>query len=441
MYVSTDKASGILDRKVGATNLETVQKLVDFVSGKSTYATSTHVQPMWDEIKTMKCLVWNGKNDIEYVEHARPKITEPKDILLQVTATTICGSDLHLLKGNISGMKKGDIPGHEFMGIIKECGSDVQKLRVGDRVIVSSAIACGECSYCKREEYTACETTNPTCAMEVLYGHKLAAFYGYSHLTGGVPGGQADFVRVPFADFNCMIVPDDVPDEKALYMTDILVTGLHGNNCAEVKEGKTVAVWGLSPIGLMTAKWATILGAKMVIGIDCIPERLDLAKDKLQIETINFKQEDVLKRIHEILGANELDCAIECAGFDYSHSWLHKLETLVGHETDTSEIINQMFKAVRKYGNVALIGNYLGYANHFPIGAMMEKNLTIKSGQTPGKRYWKFCLEKIQSGEMDPTFLVTHRGTLADGPNYYRNMCDLKAGVIKVFMRPENYEP
>uniref|UniRef100_A0AC34PWD8 Alcohol dehydrogenase n=1 Tax=Panagrolaimus sp. JU765 TaxID=591449 RepID=A0AC34PWD8_9BILA len=308
---------------------------------------------------------------MEYVSHPKPCITEPKDILLKVTATTICGSDLHLYRGTFPAMKQGDIQGHEFMGFVVETGPEVKKLQIGDRVVVGFAIACGECDYCRREEFTACEKTNPSQVVGKLYHDCPAAFYGYSHLTGG---GHAEYVRVPFADVNCFPIPSEIPDEKALYLTDVIPTALFGAKMGEVREGDTVGIWGLGPIGLMCAQWCQILGAKRVIGIDIVPERLELARKHLGIDVIDFGKNKgkVVEALRELNGG-PLDVGIECAGFDYIQSWIHRIEVALGLETDTSEILDQIFKAVRKFGRVSILGVYSGYANHFPIGILMEK--------------------------------------------------------------------
>ncbi|KAI1717517.1 alcohol dehydrogenase groES-like domain-containing protein [Ditylenchus destructor] len=372
----------------------------EFLAGKS-IQTATAAQPIWDDNNRMHCMIWNGKFDMEYVDHARPCITDPTDVIIQVTATTICGSDLHLYKGTFPGMKKGDIQGHEFMGIVTETGGEVSKIQIGQRVVISFSIGCGQCDYCLREEYTACEATNPSQVVGKIYGDKPAAFFGYSHLTGGVPGGHADFVRVPFADVNCFPVPDEIPDEKALYLTDVIPTAYFGAEIGEVKEGSVVGIWGLGPIGLMCARWCQFLGAKRIIGIDAVPERLELAKRHLGIETIDFMEHKgkVVEVIRNLIGG-ALDVAIECAGFDYTQSWVHKIEIALGLETDTSEIFVQMFQSVRKFG----------------------------------KRASQFGV--LRSGEIDPSFLVTDYGTLADGPKFFKKMCDKEGGCIKVFMRP-----
>jgi threonine dehydrogenase-like Zn-dependent dehydrogenase len=397
--------------------------------------TATPAQPQLDQTKVMGALVWEGKKDIRYEIKPRPMITDTRDILLKVTASTICGSDLHLYSGSLPDMKPGDILGHEFMGIVIDKGTDVKKINVGQRVVVAFDIACGTCDYCKREEYTACDTTNPSGLMDYMYGHRTAALYGYSHLTGGVPGGQSEYVRVPFADVNCLPIPDDIPDDKALYLSDIVPTSLHGTELGGVKEGTRVGIWGLGPVGLLTARWCQIKKAGRIIAIDCIPERLERAK-KLGIETIDFKKEKVVERIDQLCPGG-LDVSIECAGFEYAKTLLHKLERAVNLETDTADILSEMIYATRKFGVVSIIGVYSGHTNHFPIGALMEKGLHMTGSQSPTQKYWKYCLEKIRTGEMDPTFVVTHRGTLADGPKLYDKFYN-RDQVIKVFLRPEH---
>jgi threonine dehydrogenase-like Zn-dependent dehydrogenase len=384
----------------------------------------------------MHALAWHGKRDVQYIETPRPLITDPRDVLLRVTATTICGSDLHIFSGNMLNMKDGDILGHEFMGVIEEVGSQVKNLSVGQRVVVAFGIACGMCDYCKREEYTACDTTNPSKLMEQGYGHRTSGIYGYSHLTGGVPGGQAEFVRIPLADFNCLPVPNDVPDEKALYLSDIIPTAYHGVELGNVKEGDSVAIWGLGPVGLLIARWAQIRKAGRIIGIDCVPERLDIAKRVLGIEVIDFKSQEVCPTLAKMVPGG-VDVAIEAAGFEYATTWKHKIERALSLETDACDILTECITAVRKFGTVSIIGVYSGTTNHFPIGALMEKGLTVRAGQSPTQKYWKMALKKIQEGVIDPTFLITHKAKLSDGPELYRKFYD-REGVIKVFLRPDS---
>jgi len=392
-------------------------------------------QPKVDPNRKMKALVWKGAKDVSIEEVPRPVITHPQDIILKVTATTICGSDLHLYTNDMPDMHKGDILGHEFLGIVEDVGSEVKELSVGKRVVVAFDIVDGVCEYCKREEYTACETTNSSRLMKDMYGQALTGVYGYSHLTGGYPGGQAQYVRVPFADFNCLPVPDSVPDMKALFLSDVVCTSFHGTEVTNVSEGDVVGIWGLGPIGLLAARWCQIRGAKRIIGIDCVPERLQIAERVLGIETINFKKSDTLKTLKEICPRG-LDVGIECAGFRYSKSWTHSVERALKLETDTADILTECIMAVRMFGRLGIVGDYVGYANHFPIGALMEKAIRVQGGQCPVQKYWKKCLKYIESGEFDPTFIVTHTLKIEDMPKAYKQFHNKEDGMIKVFIEP-----
>lgn len=393
------------------------------------------VQPHFDTTQKMGALVWKGKFDIQYCHKPKPLITHPYDILLKVTATTICGSDLHMYSGNVPTMQSGDILGHEFMGIIEEIGSGINKLQVGQRVVVAFDIACGTCAFCKRQEYTTCKETNPSNLEKYMYGQRTSAMYGYSHLTGGVPGGQAEYVRVPYAEFNCLPIPDEIPDEKALYLSDIVPTAYFGTEMAEVTNGSIVGIWGLGPVGLLAARWCQIRGAARIIGIDCIPERLKLAREQLGIETVNYDEVNVIKYISEKV-PDGLDAGIECAGFEYAKTLQHRFERAVGLETDTADILTEIITCVRGFGHVGILGVYTGTTNHFPIGALMEKGLTVRGGQSPTQKFWKMALEKIKSGELDPTFVITHRSTLSKGPQLYKKFYNREDGIIKVFLRP-----
>jgi threonine dehydrogenase-like Zn-dependent dehydrogenase len=396
--------------------------------------TSTPAHPALDNTRKMQALVWHGKRDVKCDIVPRPLITDKYDVILRVTATTICGSDLHLYTGAMMGMKSGDILGHEFMGIVEEVGAEVKNFRIGQRVVSAFDIACGKCSHCDRQEFTACATTNPSKAIREAYGHPTGAIFGYSHLTGGVPGGQAEYVRVPFADVNCLPVPDDLPDDKALYLSDIIPTSFHGTELGGVTKGSIVAIWGLGPVGLLTARWCQIKEAGRIIGIDCVPERLNIAKNYLNIETIDFSKVKTTDALSKMVPQG-VDVSIECAGFEYAKTLLHKVEMAIGLETDSPDILTEMITATRPFGTLSIIGVYVGYTNHFPIGAMMEKDLIIKCGQSPTQKYWKMCLEKLQSGEFDPSFVVTHRAYLSDGPELYKKFYNKEDGVIKVFLR------
>jgi len=325
--------------------------------------------------------------------------------------------------------------GHEFMGIIEDLGSEVKTLNKGDRVVCSFDISCGNCEFCERKEFTACKTTNPSNLEEKMYGHRTSAIFGYSHLTGGVSGGQAEFVRVPFADVNCLKIPDYVPDEKALYLSDVVPTAYFGCKMGKVKKGDVVGIWGLGPIGLLVARWCQILGARP-IGIDCVLDRLQFARTSLGIETLNFNEVDIKKELSSRC-PDGIDVGIECAGFEYAKTWTHKIERALGLEQDTSDILSEIISCVRGFGRVAILGVYTGLTNHFPIGALMEKGLTLRGGQSPTQRYWHKCLEYIQSGELDPTFIVTHRGTLSQAPELYSKFFKHEEGIVKVFLRPD----
>jgi len=385
--------------------------------------------------KTMHALVWNA-GQVQYKDAPAPVITDSRDVLVRVTATTICGSDIHIVDGSIPTMRSGDILGHEFLGIVEEVGSEVKKMKMGQRVIVAFCIACGTCSFCQREEYTGCSTTNPSNLQKNMYGHRTCAMYGYSHLTGGVAGGQAEYVRVPFGDFNCLVIPDSISNDKAVLMTDVIPTAYHGATLGRVREGDLVGIWGLGPVGLMTAYWAKKMGASRVVGIDTVPERLEVAR-KLGIDTIDFKAKNVMDTIKDMFPEG-LDVGIECAGGEYPMSIIDTIERALNVETDTAEIFNEIFMSVRPFGRVAVLGVYIGAANRFPVGAMMEKSLTIRGGQCPVQKYWKKLLKMVEDGDVDPTFIVTHHGKLSEGPEYYQKFIDRKEGILKVILQPDN---
>jgi len=404
------------------------------VESAGTLPTVAPTQPNYDKSRHMNAVCFNGIKNMEVQSKPMPLVSHPRDVLLKVTATSICGSDLHMYTGAAPTMQKGDIVGHEFMGLIEDIGTEVKNFKRGDRIVVAFNIVCGECEYCKRQEYTACACTNPCKLQKEMFGHRTAALYGYTHLFGGVPGGQAEYVRVPLADYNCLLLPDSIPDEKALYLSDVVPTSYHGAELADVKLGNSVGIWGLGPVGLLTARWCQIRKARRIIGIDSVRERLDVAR-KLGIEVIDFSQQSVVEAI-EKLEPEGLDCSIECAGYEYTKTNTHYFERAVGLETDSSEILTEMFICTRKFGRVAVIGVYVGFSNHFPIGILMEKGLTVTGSQSPTQKYWKICMEKIMSGEFDPTFVVTHRGTLADAPSFYKTFHKKQDGFIKCFLRP-----
>jgi len=388
---------------------------------------------------TMHALVWHGTRDMRYETVPQPEIKELQDALIQVLATSICGSDLHMYNGEILKMKKGDILGHEFMGRVIAVGPEVKTIKVGQRVVVAFDIACGTCEYCKREEFTACDSTNPSKDLEDVYGHRsLSGIFGYSHLTGGYSGGQAEFVRVPFADVNCLIIPSDVPDEHALFLSDVVPTAYHAAaELGGVKRGDVVGIWGLGPVGLMCARWCQILGASRVIGISGTPDRLRLAQSRLGIETINYHDENVVATLQKLVPRG-LDVAIDAAGFRFAKSVLHRVERALSIESDTPEVLTECALAVRKCGRIGVIADYIGFANRFPIGHIAMKHLTLSSGQSPTQKYWQKCLDLIRKEELDPTFIITHRTTLSNGPMLYKKFNAKEEGIVKVVMWPES---
>jgi len=387
--------------------------------------------------QTMRANAWFGDKDVRIIDTAVPTVTEPKDAIVRVTGTTVCGSDLHLYHKEIFELRPGDILGHEFCGIVDEVGPECN-LKVGQRVVASFQIACGQCEYCKKGLSSMCDTTNDSKLMNDLYGHRFAGLFGYAHFTGGFAGGQAEYVRVPFGDVNLLPLPDDVPDEKGLYLSDVLCTSYHACKEANIQNGQVVGIWGAGPIGLLCTAWSKIMGASRVIVIDNVPDRLKRAEQFLGAETINFDEKDPVNTIHEICPGG-LDAAIDCAAFRYTKTMLHKVERAVGLETDSSEVVNEMIKLVKKFGYIVLIADYTGYTNHFNIGAVMEKGIRfIGGGQAPVQKYWKEILTKyIQTGKLDNAFktILTHRLEFEEIPKVYKHFDAKQHGIIKAFIQ------
>lgn len=418
-----------------ATLVNLAANTFETIVGKRPVATGT-TETEWREDKTMDAIIWKGPMKVAVEKHKAPKITHPKDAIIKVTATTLCGSDLHLYTNDVPNMKSGDILGHEAMGIVEEVGPEVKNIKTGDRVVISFNIACGECSYCKKEEYTACDKTNSSKIMEGMFGHRTTGIFGYSHLTGGYAGCQAGYVRVPFADVNLLVVDPNLPDEKALYLSDIACTSYHGCYLGDVSEGKSVCVWGLGPVGMLILQWCKVLKAGKIIGIDIVPERIEMAKKIVpEAEIINASDENIVDALNSVCPGG-VDVAIEAAGFRYANSIVHKVERAVGLETDTSEILNECIKCLRKFGRLVIIGDYVGFCNHFNIGAMMEKHLVVTGGQSTTQKHWKFVQEKMLSGEFDPTVVVNFKGHLSDLPKLYEDFYMKRHGIVKVFLRP-----
>jgi threonine dehydrogenase-like Zn-dependent dehydrogenase len=390
--------------------------------------------------ETMKALAWMGKNKVEVIDAPKPKVIEPRDVILKVTGSTVCGSDLHLLHGTVVEMQKGDILGHEFCGIVDEVGSAVTKFKKGQRVVASFQIACGSCYYCKQKLSSQCEKTNSNTIENALYGRRTAGMFGYSHLTGGFAGGQAEYARVPYGDVNLLPLPDDVPDEKGLYLSDVLSTSWNAVVDTGVQKGDVVAIWGAGPIGQMAADFSLINGASRVIMIDQ-NWRLDWVKKNYpNIDTIDFtklgKGETVTSKLKEMCNNRGPDVSIECAAGEYAKGWSHYFEMMLGLETDTSEIVNEMITSTRNFGRCGITGVYVGFTNHFNIGSLMERGIRlIGNGQAPVHKYWESLLKMIQDGQIDPLKMVTHRVDMADLDKVYYKFNDRADGIQKVFVQ------
>jgi len=377
-------------------------------------------------------------------------------VILKITGSTICGSDLHLYHGTVVELQKGDILGHEFCGIVDEMGPGVKNLKKGDRVVASFQIACGECWYCERKLSSQCERTNSNTIENSMYGGRTAGMFGYSHFTGGFAGGQSEYTRVPYGDNNLLKLPDDVPDEKGLYLSDVISTSWNGVVDTGVNEGDVVAIWGAGPIGQMCAEFALMHKAKRVIIIDQ-NWRLDFIKERYpKIETVDYSKlgssKSVVARLKEMVDGRGPDVAIECVAGEYPKGWAHAIEMAVGLETDTSEIVNECIESVRNFGRVGITGVYVGYTNHFnigkhhtlfwnyrisansKIGSLMERGIRlIGNGQAPVHMYWHELLEKIQKNEIDPLKMVTHRVRIEDMAQVYHDFDKKNDGMQKIF--------
>ncbi|KAK1810353.1 hypothetical protein LTR12_015273 [Friedmanniomyces endolithicus] len=399
-----------------------------------------------DPSETMKALCWMGKNDVQMVDTPKPKVIEPRDVILKVTGSTVCGSDLHLLHGSVVEMQKGDILGHEFCGIVDSKGAEVTNLDIGQRVVASFQIACGDCYYCAQKLSSQCERTNSNTIEKGMYGGNTAGMFGYSHFTGGFAGGQAEYVHVPLGDVNLLKLPDDVPDEKGLYLSDVVCTSWNCVVDTGVKEGDVVAIWGAGPIGQMCAEFSFMNGAKRVIMIDQ-NWRLDFVKSKYpKVELVDFSKlsntKGVVNRLKEMVDGRGPDVALECVAGEYPKSIVHKLEMAAGFETDTPEILNEMIESVRNYGRVGITGVYVGYTNHFNIGSLMERGIRfIGNGQAPVHLYWHELLKKIQSGEIDPLKMVTHRVRVEDLDKVYAKFDARADGMQKVYVETKFSAP
>jgi threonine dehydrogenase-like Zn-dependent dehydrogenase len=389
----------------------------------------------------MKALVWHGKEDVRCDNVPDAKIEQPTDIVVRITATAICGSDLHLYDGLMPTMKDGDILGHEPMGIVEEVGSSVTKLKKGDRVVVPFTIACGHCWFCEKTLFSLCDNTNPNHEQaETAMGHSPSGLFGYSHMLGGYPGGQAELLRVPYADVGPIKIESDLPDEKVLFLSDIYPTGYMAAENANIQPGDTVAVWGCGPVGQMAIRSAVMLGAGRVIAIDNVPERLAMARAG-GAETIDTTDENASERLKEITKGRGPDSCIDAVGAEaHGTNPLEKIvdsaKMAVKLSTDRPGALRQAIMACRKGGTLSVPGVYIGLLDKIPFGALMNKGLTVRTGQTHVQRYLAPLLKTIEDGKMDPSFVITHERPLEDGPELYKTFRDKKDGCIKVVLKP-----
>ena len=391
----------------------------------------------------MKALVWHGKEDVRYDTVSDPEIEDPRDAIIKVTSCAICGSDLHLFHNLIPALLPGDVLGHETMGEVVEVGSAARgTLRQGDRVVIPFTIQCGECEQCRKGNYSVCRRTNRRAELaDKVFGHHTAGLFGYTHLTGGYPGGQAEYLRVPFADTTHIKVPDGIEDEKLLFLSDILPTGWQAAVQADIQPGDTVAVWGCGPVGQMTIRSAILLGAEQVVAIDHLPERLSMAAAAGAI-TINFMEESVLDRLNELTGGEGPHKCIDAVGSEAHVNWGHpdtildRAKQMMMIENDRPHVLREMIYVCRVAGVISIIGVYTGLVDKIPMGMAMNKGLTFRMAQAHVPRWTADLLRRIEDGQIDPSFVITHNVDLSQGPEMYRTFRDKQDGCIKVMLRP-----
>lgn len=389
----------------------------------------------------MKALTWHGQHDIRCESVPDPTIEDGRDAIIKVTACAICGSDLHIYQGSIPEMESGDVIGHEAMGEVVEVGRDNKALKVGDRVVVPFTISCGECFFCQRGFYSGCERSNPDSAkVSKLWGNSPSGLFGYSHLLGGYRGGQAEYLRVPFADVGPIKVPDGLTDEQALFLSDIFPTGYMAAEFCNIQRGDTIAIWGCGPVGQMAIRSAFLLGAERVLAIDTVPERLALAREAGAF-TLDYLEEDIYDRIMELTRGRGADACIDAVGTeaDPQASWDSrwdriKVATFMG--TDRPHVLRQAIHCCRNFGTVSIVGVYGGFLDKIPMGSAINRGLTFRMAQTPVQRYLPELMRRIENGDIDPSFVITHRAGLEEGPALYETFREKKDGCIKVVLKP-----
>jgi threonine dehydrogenase-like Zn-dependent dehydrogenase len=389
----------------------------------------------------MRANCWYGKNDLRVEEVPDPQILNQRDAIVKVSSTAICGSDLHLYNGFMPTMEKGDILGHEFMGEVVEVGRDLKDLKVGDRVVTAFPIACGRCGYCKAQAYSLCENSNPNAWMaEKMLGHSPCGIFGYSHMLGGFAGGQAEYVRVPFADVGTIKVPQGIPDEKVLFLSDIFPTGYMGAEMCDIKPGDTIALWGCGPVGQFAIRSAFLLGADRVFAIDRFPDRLKMAEAGGAM-TINYEELGVYDTLMELTGGRGPDACIDAVGMEahapgpiYAYDRMKQAMML---ETDRPYALREAIMCCKNGGTVSVIGVYGGLIDKFPMGSVMNRSLTIKCGQAHVQRYMRPLLDRIVNGEIDPSFVITHTLGLDQAPQGFKTFNDKQDNCIKIVLKPD----
>ena len=390
----------------------------------------------------MKALAWHGREDVRCDNVPDPKIEEPTDAIVRITATAICGSDLHLYDGYVPFMKPGDVMGHEPMGIVEEVGSGVTKLKRGDRVVIPFTICCGACWFCEKGLWSCCDTTNRTPEIaQKLMGHAPAGLFGYSALTGSYPGGQAQYLRVPHANVTSLKVENDLPDEKVLFLSDVFPTGWMAAENADIEPGETVAVWGCGPVGQFAIQSAWMMGAGRVIAIDLVPERLRMAREHGRAETIDSGEGHVYDKLQEMTGGRGPDRCIDAVGaeahaFGTLDSVMDAVKVMLMQETDRPHVLREAIMCCRKGGTISVPGVYVGLGDKIPLGALMNKGLTLKTGQTHMLRYMEPLLKRVEAGEIDPSFIITHVLPIEKGPDAYKTFREKQDGCIKVVLKP-----
>jgi threonine dehydrogenase-like Zn-dependent dehydrogenase len=390
----------------------------------------------------MKAICWFGKNDIRVEDVPEPRILDQRDAIVRISSTAICGSDLHLMDGYMPTMERGDILGHEPMGEVVEVGPTVGNLKVGDRVVVPFTISCGRCYFCQKGLFSCCDNSNPNAAVarEVM-GHASTGMFGYSHLTGGFAGGQAEYLRVPFADVGPMKVPEGMPDDQVLFLSDVYPTGYMAAENAEIEHGDTVAIWGCGPVGQFALKSSRFFGAERLIAIDNVPERLEMAARECGAETINFDEVNVYDTLMEMTKGIGPDRCIDAVGCEAlaggsADGYIDSLKTSTFLATDRVHVLRQAIWSCRKGGTISIPGVYIGAGDMIPVGSLMNKGLTLKTGQTHMQKYMPICLERIENGEIDPSFIITHEVSLEDAPEMYHTFKHKQDGCIKVVLKP-----